>query len=140
MKLPLQCITRETFEPYGTVLEMLPSGDDRFQVLVTESQEPWRLAVFQYRNHQVAQLEAHPTSMESFEPLSGLSVLVVATPSAPDELQAFLLDKPVCLEKGVWHQTLALTPKAQVKITENLEVLGTIFHDLKQPIGVWVTE
>lgn len=45
--------------------------------------------------------------------------------------------KPICLEKGIWHQVLALTDEAQVKITENLEV-ESVFHELKKAILVYV--
>lgn len=140
MKLPLQFITAEAFAPFGRVLEMLPDGDDRFQVVITEEKEPWRLAVFRYRNHEIDMLESHPTTLESFEPLSGITVLLVAEPEHPDQPSAFLLDKPVCLYKRVWHQTLALTPEAQVKIAENLDVPGTQFHHLEKPLGVYLGE
>lgn len=82
-------------------------------------------------------MECHPTSLESFEPLSGLTVLVVAEHDKPDEYEAFILDKPVCLYKGVWHQVLALTDEAQVKIAENLDV-SSKFYDLEKPISVFV--
>ena len=52
-----------------------------------------------------------------FEPLHGLTVLLVAEHETPDAWRAFILDKPVCLKKGVWHQTLSLTDEATVKIS-----------------------
>lgn len=140
MKLQLNSITAERFAPFGKVLEMVPDGDDRFQVIISEDKEPWRLAVFRYRNHEIHMLEAHPTTLESFEPLSGVTVLVVAEPEHPEVPCAFILDRPVCLYKGVWHQTLALTAEAQVKIAENLEVPGTKFCHLEKPLGVYLTE
>lgn len=76
----------------------------------------------------------HP---KSFEPLHGLTVLVVATHENPEEYEAFILDKPVCLKKGIWHQVLALTEEAQVKIVENLEVQSE-FYDLEKAIHVLV--
>jgi hypothetical protein len=47
------------------------------------------------------------------------------------------LDKPVGLAKGVWHQTLALTPEAQVKITENVEV-ESVFYTYDKPKRVYL--
>ena len=140
MELPLKNITVDNFSPFGKVLEMTPDGDDRFQIVITEEKDPWRLAVFRYRNHEINMLEAHPTTLESFEPLSGISVLLVAPPENPNDLHAFLLDKPVCLYKNIWHQTLALTEEAQVKIAENLDVPGTQFHHLEHPLSVFLAD
>ena len=140
MKLPLNYVTAEEFAPYGRVLEFTPDADPRFQVVITEEHEPWRLAVFRYSNHEISMMESHPTTLESFEPLSGVTVLLVAEPGSPDKPQAFLLDKPVCLYKGVWHQAMALTAEAQCKIAENLDVPGTQFHHLEHPVGLWMTD
>ncbi len=133
----LQSIQRESFDRYGKVLEFTPGFDDQFEIVITEDKEPWRLAVFRYKNKEISRMECHPTSLESFEPLSGLTVLVVAEHDKPDEYEAFILDKPVCLYKGVWHQVLALTDEAQVKIAENLDV-SSKFYDLEKPISVFV--
>lgn len=140
MKIQLQPITAQNFAPYGRVLEFTPEADERFHVVITEEKEPWRLAVFRYRNHEIDTMEAHPTTLESFEPLSGITVLLVAAPETPDQPEAFVLDKPVCLYKGVWHQAMALTAEAQCKIAENLEVPGTVFHRFAHPLGVYLTE
>ena len=71
--------------------------------------------------------------METFEPLAGVTVLLVAEHETPEEYRAFVLDKPVCLKKGVWHQVLSLTPEASVKITENKDVYSE-FYDLSQEV------
>lgn len=96
--------------------------------------EACRVPVYKQRNPTDG---VHPTSRESFEPLHGLTVLVVATHENPEEYEAFILDKPVCLKKGIWHQVLALTEEAQVKIVENLEVQSE-FYDLEKAIHVLV--
>ena len=108
---------------------------ESFEIVITEEREPWRLAVFRYRNKSVKRLECHPTSLESFEPLNGMTVLIVAEHDRPAEYEAFLLDKPVCLYKGIWHQVLSVTDEAQVKIAENLEV-NSEFYDLEREIFV----
>ena len=133
----LQYVQRETFLPYGEVLEFPAGIEETFCIITTEEKEPWRLAVFRYTNKEVQRMECHPTSRESFEPLHGLTVLVVATHENPEEYEAFILDKPVCLKKGIWHQVLALTEEAQVKIVENLEVQSE-FYDLEKAIHVLV--
>ncbi|GLG88745.1 MULTISPECIES: ureidoglycolate lyase [Clostridia] len=133
----LQSVQRETFLPYGEVLEFPAGIEETFCIITTEEKEPWRLAVFRYTNKEIQRMECHPTSRESFEPLHGLTVLVVATHENPEEYEAFILDKPVCLKKGIWHQVLALTEEAQVKIVENLEVQSE-FYDLEKAIHVLV--
>ncbi|MGN0333133.1 MAG: ureidoglycolate lyase [Lachnospiraceae bacterium] len=132
----LKSIHKEEFEKFGKVLEF-PEGnsDTPFEIVITEEKEPWRLAVFRYNNKTVKRMECHPTSLESFEPLQGLTVLIVAEHERPEGYEAFILDKPVCLYKGIWHQVLALTDEAQVKIAENLEVTSEFF-DFEKEIGV----
>lgn len=133
----LQAVQREKFLPYGEVLEFPEESKETFCIITTEEKELWRLAVFRYTNKEINRMECHPTSRESFEPLQGITVLVVATHENPEEYEAFILDKPVCLRKGIWHQVLALTEEAQVKIVENLEVQSE-FYDLKKAIRVLV--
>lgn len=133
----LESIHKETFEKYGKVLEFSDQCTEPFEIVITEEKEPWRLAVFRYRNKTVKRMECHLLSLESFEPLSGLTVLIVAEHDHPEEYRAFILDKPVCLYKGIWHQVLSLTDEAQVKIAENLEVVSE-FHDLEHEVAVKV--
>ena len=134
MQIPLQTVTSEVFSPFGKVLEFPDAVKEPFHIVITEEKEPWRLAVFRYQNKAIDTLERHPTSLESFEPLSGATVLLVAEYETPQKLSAFFLDKPVCLKKGIWHQVLSLTKEAQVKIAENLDVPGTEFYCLKHPV------
>lgn len=124
----LESVTKEAFAPYGTVLEFPEECTEQFYIVDTEANAPWRIAVFRYSNKEIKVIESHPTSKESFEPLNGISVLLVAEHETPEKYKAFILDKPVCLKKGIWHQVLALTKEAEVKITENLEV-ESIFYE-----------
>lgn len=131
----LQSVHKENFAKYGRVLEFSDDCREPFEIVIAEEREPWRLAVFRYSNKSVKRLECHPTSLESFEPLKGMTVLIVAEHDRPSEYEAFLLDQPVCLYKGIWHQVLSVTDEAQVKICENLEV-NSEFYDLEQEIFV----
>lgn len=134
----LKSIHKKEFEKFGKVLEFSAENlEEPFEIVISEQKEPWRLAVFRYRNRTVKQLECHPTSLESFEPLQGLTVLVVAEHDKPESYEAFILDKPVCLYKGIWHQVLSLTDEAQVKIAENLEVTSEFF-ELEEEVAVKV--
>ncbi len=134
----LKSIHQRDFAKYGKVLEFTEAAcEEPFEIVITEEQEPWRLAVFRYNNKSVKRMECHPLSLESFEPLQGITVLIVAAHDTPEEYEAFILDKPVCLYKGIWHQVLSLTDEAQVKIAENLEVVSEFF-DLQKEILVKV--
>lgn len=133
----LKSIHKEDFVRFGKVLEFSEACTEPFEIVITEEKEPWRLAVFRYTNKTIQRMECHPTSLESFEPLSGMTVLVVAEHEKPEAYEAFILDKPVCLYKGIWHQVLSLTDEAQVKIAENLEV-NSQFYDFEKPLEVQV--
>lgn len=133
----VQSVRKEAFQKYGEVLEFPKDCDQNFRIVVAEETQPWRLAVFRYKNKTIKTLECHPSSFESFEPLEGVTVLVVAEPDTPEQYEAFFLDKPVCLKKGVWHQVLSITDEAQVKITENLEVASQFF-ELEKEIEILI--
>lgn len=133
----IQSIQKENFKKYGKVLEFSEECKEVFEIKITEENNPWRLAVFRYTNKSIKRIECHPTSLESFEPLKGITVLLLAEHDTPEKYEAFVLDKPVCLYKGIWHHVLALTDEAQVKIAENLEV-SSEFFDLEKEVSAKV--
>ncbi len=133
----LKSVNRKDFEKFGTILEFPEDWNSNFYIVDTEEKHPWRVAVFRYSNKQIKVIENHPTSKESFEPLRGITVLLVAEQETPEDYSAFVLDKPVCLKKGIWHQVLALTLDAEVKITENLEV-ESVFYEYDEAKTVMI--
>ena len=139
MKLELENITVDNFAPFGIVLEFPEGVTAGFHVMVREKESPWRLALLRFDRHSIERLENHPGSMESFEPLEGTSVILLAEHEHPEKIRAFLLDKPVCLYKGIWHDVLSLSSSAKVKITENLEV-SSEYHNLESPVRVFAGE
>ncbi len=124
----IESITLETFQPFGTILEFPDNFEGNFHIVDTDETNPWRIAVFRYSNKGIKVIEHHPDSKETFEPLKGVTVLLTAEHDTPEDYRIFLLDKPVCLKKGIWHQVLSLTPEAEVKITENLAV-SSVFYE-----------
>ena len=78
MGVQLESVTVNAFRPFGTVLEFLPGDTSNFYIVDTETEQPWRVAVFRYSNKEITKIECHPTSKESFEPLYGITVLLVA--------------------------------------------------------------
>lgn len=117
-------ITFETFGKYGKILDFTPGFEGKFEIIVREPDQPWRLAVLTVKNRASAFLENHPQSMESFEPVRGTTLLLVAENHCPDDLEVFLLDKPVCLYKGIWHAVVALSDDILIRISENLDVIS----------------
>lgn len=129
-------ITKDTFFPYGTVIEFSENPEDpRFEVVVTENNHPWRLAVLKVVEREFKKLECHKLSLESFEPLSGVGLLIVAKQENPADYEVFLLDKPVCLKKGIWHQMITLSKETIVKIAENLEV-SSEFYEFEKNLSI----
>jgi ureidoglycolate hydrolase len=106
--------------------------------IVVRSEEPtgWRLAVLKVSARSAQRMENHPNSAELFAPMDGAAVLLVAPAGAFDEttVRAFLLDRPICLGPGVWHEVLTLTDQATILIGENLEVTGER-AELSRPLG-----
>lgn len=119
----VQNLTAVAFQPYGTVIQIDETKTEGFQVIVEEPEaEGWRIAISQLTRGKIVKLGLHPNTRESFEPLSGISLILVAKKEAPQELEVFLLDQPVCLHKNIWHATAALSSRSLIKITENNHV------------------
>lgn len=135
---PIRNITQEAFAPYGNVIEFPKDFEGNYYIVDAEEEKPWILAVFRYENKGIQRIEKHPTSKESFEPLDGVTLLLVAEEETPEEYEVFLLEQPVCLKKGTWHQVLALTPSASVKITENKDVYS-VYYDLPKEITATIS-
>lgn len=125
----IKTINKKSFSKYGVVLEHIKLKDG-YEPLVTVKSRGWIWAIMTFRNKTIKEIECHPTSKESFEPVSGTTLIVLAPPKHPEQIETFLLDKPVMLNEGVWHNIMALSESAAVKITENNDVYK-ILHDLK---------
>ena len=127
--MDIKVLNAEHFAPYGMIIPTSNAKDVSFDIKLKENASGWRIAILEITNRTTKQLHCHPDSLEVFEVISGSAVLLVATAENPDNVEAFLLDKPVCVNKGVWHSTIALSEKATVKITENSSVSKNT-HDI----------
>jgi ureidoglycolate hydrolase len=123
MHYPIRHLTREAFAAYGTILGHYQTTDG-YESVVTVESTGWMWAIKTFHNASIDQIDSHPDTKESFEPVWGTSLLVVAPPDAPERIEVFLLDEPVLLNERVWHGLIALSAQARVKITENREVTG----------------
>jgi len=138
MARQIKNITSQTFGRYGFIIEHDGAGEENFQVVLSEQGAVgWRIAVNRIENKTVGKLARHPSSMESFEPVAGVTLLCVAEPDSPQDCEVFLLDRPVCLRKNTWHATMCLSAYSIVKICENAEV-GSEDHELERDLQVQV--
>lgn len=131
-------ILKDNFHKYGTIIDFTSKKDDPdFEVIITHEENPWRIAMLRVREKEFTFLEKHPSSLETFEPVEGVCLLLLSLETQKSDYEVFLLDRPVCLNKGVWHGIATLTDVSKVKITENLEV-DTEAHYFDKPMQIFV--
>lgn len=135
MNIQLKSVHDKSFQKFGKVIGSTLVEDGGFEVIIDEPESGWRIATYYVNRRKCSVLEAHIRSLESFEPLRGIGVLILATPNQPLDYEAYVLDYPVCLFKGVWHQIISLSDSTVVKITENQEV-DSIFYDLNDSLSI----
>ena len=88
---PVEYITEENFRPYGKLIKFPADDETNFYIVANDSEKPWRLAVYRYWNDRIRRIECHPDSMESFEPVSGTTILLVAEHETPEDYHALRL-------------------------------------------------
>ena len=131
-------ITRESFAPFGTLVEFSEHPEnDLFEIVAGDPDMPWRIAMLRVVRRAAERLERHVNSFETFEPVSGMGVLLCALPDSPEDYTAFLLDRPVCVNKAVWHEVFTLSEQSFYKLTENYDV-PCEYYDLPAPVSVSV--
>ena len=139
MKIKINKLTQKTIQPYGYIIDsacVTDSGSgNSFGILLKERSDGWRIGYLIVRDRTMQRLECHQDSLETFEPVKGEAVIVLATHENPNNPKAFLLDKPVVLNKGVWHNVKALSKVAELKIFENIDV-KTEYHPLKDIVAL----
>jgi ureidoglycolate hydrolase len=131
-------ITKHNFEKYGTIIDFTGREDDPdFEIIIAHKDDPWRIAMLRVKERDFTALEKHPSSLETFEPVEGMCLLMLALDTEKEGYEIFFLDKPVCLNKGVWHGICTLSSVSRVKITENLEV-DTEHFKFEAPMQIFV--
>lgn len=131
-------LTHENIKPYGYIIDKRCVKDDgkgnRFGILLKVKSDGWRIGYLIVRDKAIARVEHHD-SLETFEPISGKVIIALGTYRNPEKLKVFLLDKPIVLKKGIWHDVAAVSKIAELKIFENREVGGG-YHYLKNIVKV----
>jgi ureidoglycolate hydrolase len=133
--IKIENLSKKSFAKFGYVLEQ-SNKKKIFSVLTGDKNAAgWRIGYLIFHPAPVDSLEAHPESMETFEPVTGTTIILVAEQGTPDKMRAFLLDRPVCIAKNVWHGVRVMSGTAEIKITENFEV-ASVIHKLKKPVDI----
>ncbi|MEI6863110.1 MAG: hypothetical protein WCK38_01765 [Candidatus Omnitrophota bacterium] len=126
-------LTKNSIKPYGRIIDGSSVKDDghgnSFGVLLKEPSNGWRIGYLILRSKFIERLERHTDSLETFEPVKGKAVIALARAASPEEAELFFLDKPVVINKGVWHDVLAVSQVCEIKIFENIEV-KTVYYSL----------
>lgn len=125
-KLKVVSITKANFKPFGWIIGIPHKSASKtknlFRIIVRQPKTGWRIAYLVVRDRHIARLEQHPSSLESFERVSGKGLLYLSTGKDSRNIKCFALDKPVILKKGIWHGVVTKSREMDVKITENVEV------------------
>jgi ureidoglycolate hydrolase len=130
------------FEPFGRILEPQPgesaSQSEKnvfdFFVPFTERSAGWSIGYLSYTGRVLQQLERHPNTPEVFSPLTGDALLVLAVdPAEEATFRAFRLDKPIVLNRGVWHGVICLSRQVKILIVENPDTVDE-YHKLARPV------
>jgi len=130
----IKSITKEAIKPYGIMLDHI-NQEDGYEPLIKVNSRGWIWAILTFKNKTTDYIECHPTSKESFEPVFGISLIILSVPEDPTKTETFLLDKPIMLNEGVWHNVITISDVSRVKITENNDVTSE-YHRYEKPIGV----
>ncbi len=128
-------IKKDNFKKYGYILDFT-GEQESWEILFKENSSGFRIAIFEIDRKKVDKLERHPDSLETFEPMSGVS-LILLSENNPEDFDVFLLDKPICLKKGIWHEVITISERSKFKIVENNEV-QTEFYNLKSDFTFFV--
>ena len=124
--MKIKKLTKKSVRPYGRIIDSTCVKDDgrgnRFGILLKEQSRGWRIGYLILRDKFIGSLERHIDSLETFEPVKGKAVIALAKGNLPDSAELFFLDKPVVVNKGIWHDVLAVSPRCEIKIFENIKV------------------
>lgn len=137
--MKIKKLTMAGIKPYGRIIDgscVRDSGrGNRFGILLKEPSKGWRIGYLILRERSIGRLERHIDSLETFEPVKGRIVIAMAKAGSPDSYELFFLDKPVVINKGIWHEVMAISPKCEIKIFENIEV-RTEYYSLNKKLMI----
>jgi ureidoglycolate hydrolase len=132
-------LNRRSIKPYGYIIDAsrvkYKPGDNGFGVLFREHSSGWRIAYLVVRNKKITRLERHTNTSETFEPITGKAIIALSSGANPERYKVFILDKPIILKKGIWHNVASITKNCEIKICEGIKVCED-HHNLRSPISL----
>jgi ureidoglycolate lyase len=155
MPITIAPLTAEAFAPFGTVV--VHRGDDplmRYPEALEHTAEAAQMTMAVLRMEtafhgriEIARLERHPYSAQSFIPLKGGRSLLVVCPTAADgrpmlaDAKALVAgaDQGVTYRRNVWHRSVtALEAPSEYVVLMHQTGRGddNVFHDLEQPLVI----
>lgn len=121
-------LNSSSFKEYGKIIEypkkeLKGKSRNLWRIVHAEvSEVGWRIAYLVLRDKTIGRLERHPNSDETFEPISGKTLFFTSRTDRYESIECFLLDKPIVLNKGIWHALITLDDESEIKIVENAKV------------------
>jgi len=86
--IKIQTLSKKAFKKFGAIIEQ-PDKKKIFSVLTGDKEaRGWRIGYLVYFPEPVKSLEKHPESMETFEPVSGTSIMLLAGKKTPHKVEA----------------------------------------------------
>jgi hypothetical protein len=121
---------RDVTDPaFGAFGECLRAGKEEFQTVFSAPDAPgWQVGLLRVIHREAPGIHRHLNTDECFSPIRGRTVMLVAPPDAPDEVQAFHLTEPVRINTGVWHTCLTPDEPALVFVCESGTVESETHH------------
>ena len=132
-------LTKKNIRSYGRIIDgSCVKGNgcgNRFGIFLKEPSKGWRIGYLILRNKFIERLERHTDSLETFEPVKGRAIIALAKAANPKAAELFFLDQPFVVNKGVWHDVLAVSRVCEIKIFENIEV-KTEYYSLNKDLVI----
>lgn len=120
----INTLTPQRFKKYGAILESYPNqdGSRKWEVVAKVPSDGWCIGMLHLKKDECPYLERHLSTKETLEPVAGTTLLIIALPDDIENTEVFLLDKPVIINEKIWHQLVAISETAVIKVVENVHV------------------
>ncbi len=141
----IEFVDRENFLRYGETVEVArpdpgraQRGEDEYRTLARVNSNGWKIAMHCVRARWTDSLYAYD-GRRLLTPQGGALLLCVAPPDRPQNVQVFVLDRPIALNAGIPHALLTLSAECWVQVCEDFETRSQP-HKLRKalvPAAVW---
>jgi len=125
--VPIEFIDRENFLRYGETVEVVrpdpgraQRGEDEYRTLARINSNGWKIAMHCVRARWTDSLYVYD-GRRLLTPQVGTLLLCVAPPDRPQNVQVFVLDRPIALNVGIPHALLTLSAECWVQVCEDFE-------------------